>query len=364
MRKRFISTALLIIIITPGALAQSAPERPGDRAGASIAAEVMRLKGILASLKLPEADGEIYAGAFSRVERTSQSGHVFLSLFLLHPSAATLPAIEYQKAKADVSKGGLEALEREWKRLGGELAEKERRLTAASARRAPLAVQAILERALTQVQPHYQSGRLYGQQTTIDAGLFYLGRAKAQLEFALFCRGLGAVASGAAPSLRSLAPELEELEREVMEAYRRLGAADQDNTFIRINASLKVAQDLERERRFSGALLQYLEVFRALEAVNSMPAENLAPDALKSLSESFRTQLSGGKTDHSVGWLYWQMAQTALESGDANDRKQAAVILHHLAPRYFKYMARLEEGPAPKVVAGEVTVTLARWPYT
>jgi hypothetical protein len=95
-----------------------------------------------------------------------------------------------------------------------------------------------------------------------------------------------------------------------------------------------------------------------------MPAENLTPDALKSLSESFRAQLSGDKTDHSVGWLYWQMAQTALESGDANDRKQAAVILHLVAPRYFNYMARLKEGPAPKAVAGEVTVTLARWPYT
>jgi hypothetical protein len=149
-----------------------------------------------------------------------------------------------------------------------------------------------------------------------------------------------------------------------MQSYRRLGAADQDNAFIRINASLKVAQDLERERRFGGALLQYLEVFRALEALNSIPAESLAPEALNSLSESFRAQLSGRKTDHSVGWLYWQMAQAALESGDANDQKQAAVILHHVAPRYFKYMARLKEGPAPKVVAREVTVTLARWPYT
>jgi len=364
MRKRFISTALLIIIVTPGALAQSPPERPGDRTGASIAAEAIRLKGVLASLKLPDADSETYAGHFSRVERARRSGHVFLSLFLLHPSAATLPAIEYQKAKADVSKGGLEALEREWRRLGGELAEKERRLTAAPVRRLPLVVQAMLERALTQVQPHYQSGRLYGQQTTIDAGLFYLGRAKAQLDFALFCRGLDVVASGAAPSLRSLAPELEELEREVMQSYRRLGAADQDNTFVRINASLKVAQDLERERRFGGALLQYLEVFRALEALNSMPAESLTPEALKSLSESFRTQLSGGKTDHSGGWLYWQMAQAALESGDANDLKQAAVILYHVAPRYFKYMASLKESPAPKIVAREVTVTLARWPYT
>src|SRR4030095_7285851 len=220
MLKRFVSTALLIIIITPGAFAQSPPERPGDRTGASIEAEAMRLKGVLASLKLPNADGEIYAGAFNRVERATQSGYASRSLFLLHPPAVTSPAIEYQKAKADVEKGGLEALEREWRRLGGELAEKERRLTAAPARRAPLAVQAMLERALTQVQPHYKSGRLYGQQTTIDAGLFYLGRAKAQPDFALFCRGLGAVASGAAPRLRSLAPALGGVERESNEGDR------------------------------------------------------------------------------------------------------------------------------------------------
>src|SRR5262245_66408738 len=136
-----------------------------------MSSEAMRLKAFLSSLKLPDPESEIYASAFNRVERARQSGYDFLSLFLLHPSAATLPAIEYQKAEADVAKGGLEALEQEWRRLGGALAEKERRLTAAPARRSPLVVQAMLERALTQVQPHYQSGRLYGQQTTVEAGL-------------------------------------------------------------------------------------------------------------------------------------------------------------------------------------------------
>jgi len=122
MLKRFVSTALLIIIISPGALAQSPPDRPGDRTGASIAAEATRLKGVLASLKLPDADSETYAGAFSRVERARQSGYVFLSLFLLHPSAATLPAIEYQKAKAEVSK--------RWSRNGGGSAAPWRRKSA------------------------------------------------------------------------------------------------------------------------------------------------------------------------------------------------------------------------------------------
>ena len=346
MQKIFGSATMLIIGITlvgTGAMAQPSSAGPIDQAGAPIAAEVVRLKGILASLKLPAADNEFYSGQFSRIERAAQSGHVFLSLFLLHQPEATLPAFEYQKARADVEKVGLEALEQEWRRLGGELGDKERRLTAAPARRLPIAAQGVIERSLTQVQPHYQSGRLYGQQTTVADGLFYLGRAKAQLDFALFCHGLDLAAPGAAPRLRSLAPELEELESEVLQAYRRHGAADQQNTFIRINASLKMAQDLERERRFSGALLQYLEVCRALEAAGSVSSESLAPDTLKSQSEAFRARLTAGRTDNSVGWLYWQMAQAAIESGDANDQKQAAVILNHVAPRYFKYMARIKK---------------------
>jgi len=64
---------------------------------------------------------------------------------------------------------------------------------------------------------------------------------------------------------------------------------------------------------------------------------------LKSQSEAFRARLTAGRTDNSVGWLYWQMAQAAIESGDANDQKQAAVILNHVAPRYFKYMARIKK---------------------
>jgi hypothetical protein len=203
-------------------------------------------------------------------------------------------------------------------------------------------VNAIIERALTQIQPNYQSGRLYAQQTKVENGLFYLGRAKALLDFALFCRGLDLPTSGAPTLMRSLAPELGELEREVLQAYRQYGATDQQNTFIRINASLKVAQDLEKEKRYTGAFLQYLEVSRALDAVNSPSTGNLAPDALKSQLESFRARLSKGGADHSIGWMYWQMAQTAMSPGEGgkNDPNQAAVILRQIVPRYFKYMAR------------------------
>src|SRR5262245_12107270 len=231
MQKRVVSTALFIIIPL-GVIAQLSLVSLGDQAGAPIVTEAVRLKSVLASLKLPAAEQETFTAQFSRIERAAQAGRVFLSLYLLQQPAAVLPAYEYQKAKTEVEKGGMEAFEQEWRRLGSELAEKERRLTTAPERQVPQVVKAIIERSLTQVQPHYQSGRLYGQQTTVDSGLFYLGLAKAQLEFAIFCRNLTVAATGATAPLRSLAPELEGLEKEALQAYRRLGATDRQNTFI------------------------------------------------------------------------------------------------------------------------------------
>jgi hypothetical protein len=351
MRKSVSSIALSSILIVFGmycAMTQrstiAAGGRPDDQAGAAIAAEAGRLKGLLAPLKLPAAENDPYLEQLNRIERAAQAGNIFLSLFLLQQSATALPAYEYQNAKVDVEKGGLDALDREWRQLGGVLEEKERRLSAASTRRSPLVVDAIIERSLTQVQPNYQSGRLYAQQTKVEYGLFYLGRAKALLDFALFCRGLELPTSGAPTSMRSLAPELAELEREVLQAYRQVGATDQQNGFIRINASLKVAQDLEKEKRYSGALLQYLEVSRALDAVTSPSIANPPSDTLKSQLESFRARLSKGGADHSIGWLYWQMAQTAMSPGEGGkgDPNQAAVILRQVVPRYFKYMARIK----------------------
>jgi hypothetical protein len=326
----------------PAETAKSPSVRAGDKARAAIVAETDRLRKTLVALKLPAAETESNARLLERIDRASRANRVFLSLYLLQQAVTSLRALEYLNAKTEIGKGGLEAFEQEWKRLGGELAEKESRLSSAASRPRPAVAQAILEKSLTQVQPNYRSGRLYGEQTTVDSGLYYLGFAKAQIEFALFCGGLEIDPTGAAAPTVSLSPELDEVEREVLQAYRRLGASDPQNLFIRINASLKVAQDLEKEKRFNGALLQCLEVWRAFGANITPATEPPSVEALKSQVESFRAQLSYGKTDYSLGWLYLQMTEAAMESGGVDDRRTAAAILRESLPRYFKHMARVK----------------------
>jgi len=332
MTKRLV---LMILCLTflPDVSAQP-PLHTGDSTANALAAEVSRLKGALAALKLPAADAESFSSLLSRSERAAQSGHVFLGLHILQYAAPVLSGYEFQQAKAEIGKGRLAAFEQEWRRFGPELAERQRRL--ATAQRWPLAAQAVVERSLTQAQPTYQLSLLYGQESSVENGLFYLGLAKAHLDFVAFCRSLKFDATGAAP-LRSLAPELAELEKEVLAAYRQYDTPDRHSAFIRVNSLLKMAQDLERERRYSGAWLQALEAWRALIPINVTTAENRTAAVLRTQSEAFRAQLSNASADHSPGWLYWQMAEAALAT---DDLKQANAILHHVLPRYFKSLTR------------------------
>src|SRR5262245_226146 len=99
MRKSLSSTALSSILIISGvfcAMTQrssiAAGARPDGQAGPAIEAEAVRLKGLLAPLKLPAAENDPYLEQLSRIERAAQAGNVFLSLFLLQQSATALPA--------------------------------------------------------------------------------------------------------------------------------------------------------------------------------------------------------------------------------------------------------------------------------
>jgi hypothetical protein len=325
---------MLWLSLLPYVAAQPALHTNSPNSG-SITAEISRSKAVLAALKLPATDEESYASLLSRSERAVQLGHVYLSLHILQFAAPTIAGLEFQKAKAEVAKGGLDAFEQEWRRFGTELTARQRSL--ASVQRFPLAVQAIIERSLTQVQPNYQASRLYGAESSVESGLYYLGFVKGHLDFAAFCRGLKFDTSATTPRLRSFAPELARLEKEVLAAYRQFDTPEQHSAFIRVNSTLKIAQDLERERRYSGAWVQGLEARRALTAMNLAAAEKLTAADLRAQCEAFRTQLSNSRTDHSLGWLYWQMAEAALAT---DDLKQANVILHHVLPLYFQSLTR------------------------
>ncbi|HMY76951.1 MAG TPA: hypothetical protein PLQ88_34340, partial [Blastocatellia bacterium] len=260
MAKRLILSWLLSLGVCAAALAQAAS--PSANA-AALLAEVQRCKGVLAALKLSNDEQQNYVALLTRAERAARAEHVYLGLHILQNVAPVLGGHEFQQAKAEIAKAGQAAFDEEWRRVGTVLTARQRRLAAAP--RLPLVVQAIFERSLTQVQPNYQASPLYGQQTSLEYGLFYLGLAQGQMDFAAFCRRLKFAA--ATTPLRSPASALAAMEQAVLDAYRQFDAPAQHSAFIRVNSLLKVAQDLTQERRASGVWLQTLEARRALTAI-------------------------------------------------------------------------------------------------
>lgn len=351
MRPNTILNNVCLLLLMPIALgaasqfvaAQARQAKEGSGAVRQILTEASRMNRLLPVLEFPAEEAAVYTKQIAQIERAAQDGRLLLSLQLLEQVEPFLVAVEYQKSKrAEVERGGMEAFEREWLRLGEGLKVEQRSFAVKSSQRLPVAVRAIIEHCLTQVRPHYQAGRLYGQNTTINAGLFYLGTALAQLQFAAFCRELRFPVSGAAISLRSLAPELDKLEKEVLQAYRNADATTQQATFNRINSALKIAQDLQQERRFGGALLQSLEVRRMLAMIHTGSEPTPLQEALKTQAESWRARLLAEKADHSIAHLYWETARALLDApeADARDLRRASAILNWVIPAYFDYLGK------------------------
>jgi hypothetical protein len=318
-------------------------------AGEQILAETNRLGRVLSSLKLSDEDRKLRADALGSVRQNLQSGNLYLSLYRLQPFWVEIGAQAYAASRAEVEAKGTEAFEKEWQRLGLELNEKQERLARISTGGSPAAVVALSESALTQVRPYYQSGRLYGLNTTIASGLYYMGLAPANLDFAIFCRGLRLTQNGKPLKYGALKPELARLEAEILESFRRMESSDNQPQFNRLNSTLKMALELDREGRGAGALLKYLEATLFLHLLTTPQADaNLLPGLIEQsrLMESRlkKAGAGGGGGDHSIGLIYFEMAQSALDEAargrpDKDRFKRAVVIMDRVLPRYFEIMS-------------------------
>lgn len=251
----------------------------------------------------------------------------------------------------------LEVLEEEWQRMGTELAAD---LVTPSPDALdglePAALRALAEAALPQVRIYYHAGLDYGRNTTPDSGLQYLGAARSQREVVNASRAFSTPTGLKAPPVRSLEPELDALQHDLLAAYRPPAWIERHREFIVASSTLKEARELDEAGLRYGALLKYLqaaELTAPLRHGSEQPTP-LKGDALAARLRELDSRLSAGESDHSLGRLFVEMAQAEPD--------RASVIAQDLLPRYF---AALEPAPprSPRP-APQVTVTLVRWPYT
>jgi hypothetical protein len=356
-----LALALVLLVLAPACGGAGAARDP-------IADEIERLSALLRSKA--EAGGvwaEIRPGAESALGRAREAlnaGRRPLALQRLAGVEVSLGSAAYVAERTAADRKDAAGLEAEWKRMGVVLAKDlDAPPASALAGVEPAVARALAEAALVQVPIFYEASLEYGRNTTPDSGLFYLGMASAQRELAAFLRKLALPATGSAPPLRAIAPELDALEAEMLTAYRPPASIDKHGEFIGASATLKEARELDAAGLHHGALLRYLQAAQRLAMLRGVPAPD--GDTLAGQLSGLEARLAAGGVDHSLGRLFLESAQSDVEATAAaggGSPTLAAVIAGDVLPRYFAALAPARPGTAKP--APQVTVTLVRWPYT
>src|SRR5690242_18395130 len=183
----FLVFAFMMATITSAAVGQNtSPE---------VNAEIQRLQEILKST--PAKQGSDFAGvhatigeSLSAAKRASDRGDLYLALEKLGEATDLLRGLEATKNDAGVVKGGLPAFESLWGKASLELTalDKQARSQDWSGRAA--AIRALAEAAQGRAIPLLDGGRGFATSTKPEDGLFYVGQAKGEAEFAKFCASL------------------------------------------------------------------------------------------------------------------------------------------------------------------------------
>lgn len=326
-------------------------------AGDPLADAIARWQAVLAAGGSGELWTQVAQGsapALAAAEQALAAGRRLFALQRLTAAQGNLAAARYVAALPAETLTEPARFEAEWARMGEELrSELAAPDPAALEGVRPAALRALGEAALARVRAHYGASLEYGRSTQPESGLFYVGAAAAQRDVARLCRELGQAVAPPAPALRSLAPELQALETQLLAAYRPPASIDAHPAFIRASGTLKEARELDAAGLRHAALLLYLQAAQRVAALRTPPAA-LAPEALGERLAGFEARLADPAADHSLGRLFLEAAQAEPES--------AATIAADVLPRYFAALAPAAVA-APASEAG-ATVTLVRWPYT
>jgi hypothetical protein len=310
------------------------------------------------AVSLGEAASPLVA-EIDRAESEARAKRRLASLALLESPWVDVGAQLYSRDRAGVA-STLEGFEREWREAGDRLAAGERRLMAERADQLPAAVRALVEVARARSRAYHVSGRLYAQNTTAKNGLYYVGVAGAELDYALFLSALSFERSKPAPKIPALSAEIARLETSTVAGYTA-ASDEQRGGFVGANVALKEAADLDRGGEREGALYTTLEAARALgrRAATTEPA---TVAELEAEAERWARKLEAEPVDLSIGTLFVELARSRLQAATPAQIADAAVVLRTVLPKYAEIVGG--NAGAPREETASVTVTLVRWPYT
>ncbi len=353
---------LVVLLAAPGARGRA--DETDDPLGSEIERWSAYLRGNPSTDEIWTQVKESSGPALGRTAEALHDGRRLLALQRLDAAREGLAASRYLDRLPPEKRNDPAAFEAEWARLGKTMRnDLESPSSAAFDGVQPAAVRALAEAAAPQVRIYYEASLEYGRNTMAINGLFYLGAAQAQRDFAALCRSLSSPSTGRAPPMRALGTEMDALERDLLAVYRPPVSIDRHTEFILASGRLKEARELDAAGLRYGELLRYLEAALRFAPLRPAPAPALEPSALEARLRDLESRLAADGLDHSLGRLFLEAAQADLAApAPGKGPVIAAAIAADVLPRY---LAALEPArPAAPRPSPRVTVTLVRWPYT
>ena len=305
--------------------------------------------------------------ALKAASEALNAGRLYLSLEKLADASSLLKGARTAEDKAAVVKGGLPAFESQWGKASLNLAALDKQAGERNWSHAPAAVRALSETAQGKSLPLLEGGRGFATSTAPKDGLFYVGQAQGEAEFAQFCATLNLPHTTMPFPLRSLLPELQRLQGKTNAAFQPPRSIELHSRFIALNSALKLAQELDSRRFYNGALYQYLEAARHYGMLEAAPLDAAKQAALRKTISAAQDKLATSTHDDSIAKLFLERAASQVEHADgslpsADEWKSAQAIVDQVLPAYFA--AQKPASPLQTASGKSVDITLVRWPYT
>lgn len=340
-------------------------------AASQIKAEIGRLQKSLNDKPLADKDladlSSMVNGSLKAASDAANAGLIYLALEKLGQAEDLLQGARRAASKAEVEKGGYPAFESQWKTVSLRLDALDKDAHARQWSHSPLAIRALAEAAQGRAIPLLEGGQGFAIANGPKEGLFYVGEAEGEADFATFCASLSLAEKGAAFPLRSWLPELQDLQAKTNAAFQPPQSIQLHSRFIALNSSIKLAQELDASRFYAGALFSYLEGVRHYGMLTAKPLDAAQQTLVKQDLDAVSKKLAASSADESVAQLFLERARSYTVHSDgsapsADEWRGARVILDQVLPAYE---GAKKPGAAIQQASGKtVDITLVRWPYT
>ncbi len=230
---------------------------------------------------------------------------------------------------------------------------------------APAIVRAFSQSARLRGPVMIGAAKSYADVTSAESGFYYLGEGSANLAWSRAVRTFGLPVTGTPLQTRSLQTELAVLQAKVNALFKPPLAQDKHPVFIRLNSTLKFAEELNDAGLYFGALQQYLDATQTFTSLRDSGEKIPDVEALRSAATQAADRLARSPQDASIALFFVQRAQSLLSLDQPAEAyvRAAAAILNGVLPAYE---ATLKPAPVLASTASQhiVDITLVRWPYT